>query len=303
MSISRRMAQTLDFTRTPSALAFMARAILTPRRGGLRPALPTLGASWRGHAVAGAPLEDFLALTGLRGHPLWPLLYPHVIGFRLQMAVLTARAFPLPIWNALQIRNRLVLHRPIERGTLIDFAVDAVAQRVLEKGAEIDLRTTARTAEGLAWEGINTFYYRGRFGGRDEPSPAAATPVVAGGDPASWTMQTSGRLRCGRLTGDYNGIHLADAYARRFGFRGAFQHPQRVLGECLAKLHCPRVALPLQLEVWLKGPVYYGAAVELRSGAGAGALAFALHVNGDARPAIVGRLGGAEAAAQTRRPV
>lgn len=276
------------FRRAPSALAFMARAILTPRRPGLRAAAPLLAATWRGHRVGGTTLGDFLALTGLQGHPAWPLLYPHVVGFRLQMAVLTDRSFPLPIWNALQVRNRLVLHRAFDRGAKLDFEVRAVAQRVLEKGAEIDLRCAARSGDELFWESTNTFYYRGRFGAPGEASPMAAAPAVESAEALHWTMPAGGGMRCGRLTGDYNGIHLSDWYARRFGFRGAFQHPQRVVGECLARLPERNLSLPLRLETWLKGPVYYGAEVALRISETDDGVTFALHANGDERPAVVG---------------
>lgn len=285
-------ARTLDFRRAPSALAFMARAILRPRRPGLQADPPLLGARWSGHRVEGAPLEYFLAVTGLADHPTWPLVYPHVVSFRLQMAVLTDGAFPLPIWNALQTRNRLVLHRLFDRGAVLDFETRVAEQRIVAKGAEIDLHTTARAKEGLLWESANTFYYRGRFGAAEEGAPFAAPPLVESADAVRWTMPMGGGIRCARLTGDYNGIHLSDWYARRFGFRGAFQHPQRVIGECLARLPRPMAALPLQLDVWLKGPAYCGSVVALRCIDTRDAVNFALHVDGDERPAIIGRLYG-----------
>jgi hypothetical protein len=281
--------KTLQFRSAPSAFAFMARAILTPRRPGLRSGPPALAAAWRGHRVGGARLADFFFLTGLEGHKAWPLLYPHVVGFRLQMALLTDRRFPLPIWNALQIRNHLVLHRAFDRGVMLDFATSVPAQRVVDKGVELDLHTAAHVEGALVWESTNTFYYRGRFGAAGEASPAAAAPRIEGPEQARWRMPAGGRFRCGRLTGDYNGIHLSDWYARRFGFRSAFQHPQRVIGECLARLPRRDPSIPLHLDTWLKGPVYYGVAVALRvSEAGDGAK-FALHVNGDERAAILGR--------------
>lgn len=282
----------LDFGRAPSAFAFMARAILTPRRPGLQAQPPQLAARWRGHQVGGAQFDDFFRLTGLQGHPAWPLLYPHVVGFRLQMALLTDRRFPLPIWNALQVRNHVVLHRSFDRGAVLDFATRIPEQRVVDKGAEIDLHTTASVEGSLTWESTNTFFYRGRFGAAGNASPLAVAPRVEGAEQARWTMPAGGGIRCGRLTGDYNGIHLSDWYARRFGFRGAFQHPQRVIGECIARLPARDHAEPLQLDAWLKGPVYYGAEVGLRVSEASAVATFALHVDEDARPAIVARLYG-----------
>ena len=280
-----------EYWRAPGAPAFMARAICFPRRPGLRGGLPELSAAWRGHRVAGARLGDVLALTGLEGHPLWPLLYPQAAGFRLLMTILTDRRFPFPIWGALQVRNRLVLHQPISRSDILEFEARIAGARALDKGTEIDLACAVRRAGKLVWESLNAFYYRGTRGAQPDPGPPATPPALDGAPIAEWTAPTGRRARFGRLTGDYNGIHLSDWYARLFGFRGAFHHPQRMLGQALA--HLPRAmrGMPVQLEAWLKGPVYYGAKVSLR--ASADRSAFALYVESDERPAILGRLGAA----------
>ena len=277
-----------EYSRAPFAPAFMGRAILLPRRPGLGAGLPQLAAHWRNHRVDGAPLDDFLALTGLDGHPLWPLLYPHAAGFRLLMSLLTDFSYPFPIWGALQVRNRLVLHQPFARGETLELTARVADARVLDKGTEIDLACTARRNAALVWESITSFYYRGRSGTAQPASPLATAPAVDGVPVAEWWSASGSRTRFGKLTGDYNGIHLSDRYARLFGFRGAFHHPQRVLGQCLARLPRRNGAPPVTLDAWLKGPVYYGAKVSLR--AGNDGCAFALFAEGDERPAILGRL-------------
>lgn len=279
---------TREYWRAPRAAAFMARAILFPRRPGLRGGLPDLSAAWRGHRVARARLDEFLALTGLDGHPLWPLLYPHAAGFRLLMTLLTDRPFPFPIWNALQVRNRLTLHQQIARGDILDLEARVAAARALDKGTEIDLACAARRGGKLVWESVNAFYYRGHHGAQPDASAPGTPPFLEGAPLAVWTSPAGARLRFARLTGDYNGIHLADGYARLLGFRRAFHQTQRMLGQALA--HLPREArpMPVTLETWLKGPVYYGARVALR--ASADRTEFALYVEGDERPAILGRL-------------
>lgn len=277
-----------EYSRAPFAPAFMGRAILFPRRPGLRGALPQLAATWRDHHVQGPRLDDYLALTDLGGHPLWPLLYPHVAGFRLLMSLLTDFSYPFPIWGALQVRNRLVLHQPFARGDILEFEARVAGARALEKGTEIDLACTVRRAGELVWESLNAFYYRGTHGAQPDALPPSAPPAPNGAPIAEWSAPSGQRARFGRLTGDYNGIHLSDWYARLFGFRGAFHHPQRMLGQALAHLARAERAVPLRLDAWLKGPVYYGAKVALR--AGADHSVFAIFVAGDERPAILGRL-------------
>jgi acyl dehydratase len=111
-------------------------------------------------------------------------------------------------------------------------------------------------------------------------------------------MADDDHVRFGRFTGDYNGIHLWDWYARRMGFRRALYHPPRVLGQCLARL--PDLAgtndpeAPRRLDAWIKGPVPHGAKVRLHAATSSMATTFALFADNE-RPSIVGRLHATEA--------
>lgn len=278
----------LEFDDRPSAAAYMLGA-LAPHPG-LRRAgrFPPVVATWRRARLGARERADFLALCGPEAEPGLALLLPHFVGLRLQMAVLTHRAFPLPIWKALQIRNHLLLHRPIPAGADVGFETRVDGQRILEKGAEVDLRTSARCDGLLAWEGLSTFYYRGRHGPPGEPSPRARSPEVGARAEAHWSAPAGMGWRAGALSGDYNPLHWWRPYARRSGFRGPFLHPPVALGQCLARLPAPGAPAGQRLDAWLKGPVYERAAVSLAADAGPEGTRFALAVDGDDRPAILG---------------
>ncbi len=254
--------------------------------------LPDLVAHWSGCRADPVDLAHFQRATGAGPAPArhWPLLLPHTIGFRLQMAILTHPIFPVPIWRVLQVRNQLLQHRPIAVGEVLDLETRIATHRVLEKGLEIDLRTKAASGGLPVWESVNTFYVRGRFGPPDAGSPRATAPAVPPDVFRRWHMPSHGRLRFGVLTGDYNGVHLWGAYARRFGFRGAFFHTQRVLGHCLAWLPPLCEDRPKRLDAWLKGPVYYDSDVRLCASAEAGDCTFALFSGAEDRPAVVGSI-------------
>jgi acyl dehydratase len=296
----------LDFDRRPSALTYMLRAVAPARRR--IDLAPQVVARWRGHVVDRTDLEAFRRITRQETDPEHlPLLYPHTFGFRLPMAILTHPAFPVPIWGVLQTRNHLVQHRPIAVDERLDFETRVLHGRAVAKGAEFDLHTTVHAADGeLVWESLLTFFTRGRFGEPGPAAPAARSPSVTEPVVAEWTMEDADHLRFGRFTGDYNGIHLSHAYARRFGFPRALYHPPRVLGECLAHLgEAGRTATPVQLDTWLKGPVPHGAQVRLQAERTDDVCSFALFA-GDERPAIIGRLGSAHMhgpLAQARRTV
>ncbi len=280
----------LIFHRRPSVPAFMLRG-LYPLQSQRSPGrFPPIRVTWTGHRIDGRRLDEFLRLTGLPSGRGVPMLYPHVFGFLLQMVVLTRPTFPHAIWSVLQVRNHILQHAPISEDAVLDLETRVAGQRVLEKGVEVDLHTTIRSGDDLVWESLNTFYYRGRFGPAEAESPLAASPAVGDTTIARWRTPPKGGWRFGGFTGDYNGIHYWSPYARLFGFRGAFHHPQFILGQCLG--HLPEVPAggDLRLDVWLKGPVYYSSGVSLRADVGREGSTFALVSNGEDRPAILARL-------------
>ena len=279
----------LHFDQRPSALVYMARACLPSP--GFEPSVgvPQIHAKWTNAVVSPQALSDFSRLTHLPSNGTLPLLFPQAWAFRLQMAVLTHRAFPFPVWRALQIRNCLVQYRPVAPGGTFQIETGVAGKRLLEKGTEVDLATTLRAGDELLWEVVTTFYYR-RPLGNDCPSPAARAPDIAGETVARWSSESGSGYRFGRLTGDYNGVHLNDGYARLLGFRRAFFHPQRIVGQCMSKLTSAALRSPTQrLDLWLKGPVYYEAELTLRADSQDNSCRFFLFVASDERPAIIGR--------------
>jgi hypothetical protein len=286
------------YTRRPSAAAFAARAI-APRSGWMRqPSLPDLQLRWRGYTVDPEEVRRMLALAGAPAHGASPgalLLAPHVTGFALTMAALTQPGWPLPIRHALQVRNRLVLHGPIEPGRPYDLVLRTAGWRILDKGLEVDLHTRLQEQSQTLWESIVTFYYRGRFGAAGESGEArgaaAASPRIeeTATELERWQVQAGGRWAFAKLTGDFNPLHQWGAYARRLGFRAATAHPQRIAARCLG--HLPARGGAQQLDLWIKGPVYFGSDVVLRHADGAAGEGrdFGVWKLEESRPALVGR--------------
>ncbi|HEX7157028.1 MAG TPA: MaoC family dehydratase [Burkholderiaceae bacterium] len=298
------MSEATVYAKRPSAAAFMPRALWPGNAWSRRQAFPAFRLTWKGYTVRRDDIDRLLALVGVA--PRSPgdgvsMLAPHVTGFRLLMVMLTHPRWPIPIWRALQVRNRLLLHRPIEMGEAFDLVTRVSGWRVLDKGAEVDLHTRLQREEETRWESVVTFYYRGRFGPPQEHGEALGTPPAAPkiderSEPvATWAVDAVGKWAFGQLTGDYNPLHQWDWYARRVGFRSATAHPQRVAASCLSHLSASGAGVR-GLDLWIKGPVYFGGDVVLRrvqtdSGESTD---FGAWTNDDDRPALVGRLTGSQ---------
>jgi len=274
--------------KAPSAFAFMARAFLPSP--GLVPgaAVPDIVQRWEGLRIETDHLAAFRRASGLFEEEGVSILYPHVLGFRLQMALLTHRAYPLPVWNALQIRNRLVRHRRFRPGERLDLETRVGAHRRVEKGIEIDLHSRLTRESECCWESEVTYFYRGRFGGSADAIYAEAPKLAEAAVVDRFSMPRGGGWHFGTLTGDYNGIHWAKWYARRLGFRAAFPHPQRVAGMCLARLRGPESEAQ-SLRLWIKGPLFYGARVALNAATIDQGVEFGLTLDGDQRLALLGQ--------------
>lgn len=287
----------------PSAMAYMLQAFRPSPGWRSQRGCPDLRLTWSNYRIDPAAAVRLAAICGIDGNhsdsTRSAMLYPQVTGFRLIMAMLTHPSWPLPIWNALQVRNRITLHGPLPEASAAHLEVRPSGWRVLAKGLEIDLHTTLVHGGQLRWDSVVTFYYRGLYGDAAEYGETLGAPANSpnggaespGAATVRWNVGDGHRRAFAKLTGDYNGLHQWNAYARRLGFPAAFPHPQRVLGQALAHLPVADQA-PLTLDLWIKGPVCFGRDVVLRhwpATAGTGHR-FALSLVGESRPALVGTL-------------
>ena len=204
------------YQRRPSAAAYMARVFLPSP--GLRPdtPFPRIKARWNSIRIDRQHLLSFVEMTGLpkgRGISLLhspdtaatSLLYPHVVGFPLHMALLTHRAFPLPVWRMLQTRNHMLLHRPYSEHEMLNLETRVAGQRILAKGLEVNSAFGPFSPR------------RARMGGAYHVLFSRSLWLRAG-------SVASGAAAFRRLAGN---VLLANAAGRRLAFRGTDRRLQR----------------------------------------------------------------------------
>ena len=230
-------------------------------------------------------------------------LYLHALSFSLQLAGLTHHTFPVPLTQALQTYAAIRLLRPVTPGQALRFEARTGAAMRREKGVEFSFHTRAllqgsQAPEGgeVVWERTNHFYARGlRYSHAINGEAPNCTVPDNAQTLATWRLSGDMRTENARFLGDFNPMHLNSRLAGLMGSPHASAHPPRIVRTCLAHLPGYRGDRPHQLEVWMKGPVFYHREVELKAAVASpespetGTI-LGLYLKGEARPAIVIRL-------------
>jgi len=226
-------------TAPPRLTPLYARALL-PRLGEGRAPLPRRALRLADVRVDVDRLAAYDRVCGFLLRDTLPPTYPHVLGFPLQLALLTAPDFPLPAAGLVHVRNVITQQRDLRVDEPLTITVRAEDLAEVERGTSVDLLTEVSVADEPVWTGRSTYLARrggdGRGGGRspdggsgdrrDAPPPrGAVVPVPA----------DIGR-RYAEVSGDVNPIHLHPATARLFGFRRPLAHGMWSAARLLAAL-------------------------------------------------------------------
>lgn len=279
----------------PPKVANYLRAAVLPRRA-FRPGdeLPRLHLIDRDLRIDARHLGAFRALCEAAPTDHVPFDYPLWLLFHYHLGVFGHPRFPCSLTALLAMHARILQHRRFFAAEPLALEVHTLARRQLAKGVEFDFRTVLSQAGEPVWESISAYYLRGPGGGSDTRPVDARLPPLADTEFAThWNMPRGVGWRAARLTGDYNPMHYAAGYARRFGFARDFAHTQLVVGLCLRRLPEALETLdvgPLRLDVAYKGPVYYESPLLLQGARRDSGYRFDLYCGAGDKPAIPGRL-------------
>lgn len=228
-------SETLTFTDPPEIplwRAALRRPVLAP--GGTIPAIEARCETlWSGGASP--TLSAYAAICGFpRTDPL-PVSFPSVLFRGLELAVLTAPTFPLPVLGVVHVRERIEQLRPIGAHERLSGTVRVEGHRVVRAGGELDLRCTLLAGEEVVWRGITTILTRSIRGAGDRTPIPPESPLRPERS-VRWRIPADLGRRYARVNGDRNPIHLWPLTARMFGFRRPIAHGWWVLSRALAEL-------------------------------------------------------------------
>jgi len=174
-------------------------------------------------------VSRYAALVGEPQSAKLPLLYPSLLGFGLQLRLLSDRRFPVPALGLLHLSNEVRTTRAIPRDAVLDVQVRATALRLHHRGRAVDLLTEVVQDGEPVWFQTSTYLHREH----KEPVPRGSAPNRAdvGPEPngglspsACWHLPADLGRRYAALSGDVNPIHLYPLSAKALGLRRQIVH-------------------------------------------------------------------------------
>lgn len=238
----------------PALGPIYAKAALPGRAAGSSPGeLPDRRIRLAGHSVDRLDLLEYERICGFNNSDVLPHTYPHVVGFPLQMQLMSAKGFPLPLMGLVHVENVITVHREVRFDEELDITVSAENLRRHPKGKVVDLVTEVDIAGEQVWEGRSTYLARGR--GDAEADRGEQPPAIPTGHPAAkWSLPGDLGRTYGLASGDINPIHMSGVTAKAMGFPRAIAHGMWTYARVLAAVG-PVTSGPCTSHVWFKKPV------------------------------------------------
>ena len=286
--------ENLEFTAKPPMLPVYFKAFTKGKtRLKAGQTLPTLSAVWRNAGESRALVAAYRELCGIPSGEALPILYPYVMGARMQMTIMVSPAFPISPLGVVHARNNVLQHRAIGESEKFDLHCAVAGQRVVKQGLEFYMSTWAQQGDAVLWECLSSYLVRGsRFGEPDGPSPvvAALPELEQPNRECAWDVPENTGRRYAKITGDYNPIHLRKTLAKLFGFPKHIVHGMWSLARCAASLPVCDPARPVRLDAAFKGPVFLGSRVTMKARSEGEAHRFDLFCGDNPRPVVAGAL-------------
>ncbi|GAA3614429.1 MaoC/PaaZ C-terminal domain-containing protein [Marihabitans asiaticum] len=248
-------------TETPSLLPVFVKSALGGKKKG--DSLPQTSYRLADQVVDRQHLQDYQRLCGFAADDTLPHTYPHILGFPLQMQLMSREDFPLPLVGLVHVENEITVRRRLTAEDVLDITVSAENLAPHPKGTTVQIVTVAEVSGEQVWEGRSTYLARGK----GDPDAARGSmpdlPEVSPGQGAAiWSLPKDFGRQYAKISGDVNPIHMSGLTAKAMGFPAAIAHGMWTYARCVATLG-PAASGPSSSHVWFKKPVLLPGKVEL----------------------------------------
>ncbi|OGP83644.1 MAG: hypothetical protein A2Z08_11075 [Deltaproteobacteria bacterium RBG_16_54_11] len=287
-----KQAINLIFHHKPSAIYTLWQAFRSRKsRFASEEKVPVIHASRSSLRINARHLKAFYEICHVGPLPFLHILYPLTLCYPYMMRILCRREMPFSLFKVLNTRTSIIMRRGIRPDETLDINCYNSPVRIISKGLEVDIISEIRAGEEKVWKNITTYFVRGGFGGREAAyTPPRLEPIDSAPVIKEWYLPAKDRFRFARVSGDTNGLHYGSLYARMQGFKRDFAQPIRIVAQCVSSLPDVGMERPLQLDFFLKGPVYYENTLVLKHIKKKNSDRFDLYCKRNTKPCISGEL-------------
>lgn len=273
-------AQTL-VTEPPSPGALAWRALLSQRKGKRGGPLPRHTLVRQEVPLDAERIAQYAAVCGFSPAHGVPMTYPHLLGFPLQLMLMTERAFPYPVIGLVHLCNTIRQRQRLQVGERVRVEVRPRRLFQHQRGQAFAIETTIVKAGTVVWESLSTYLRVGVQSPQGAPLIALAPAADLSPD-GHWDVPADIGRRYASVSGDWNPIHVSNIGAKLFGFAHPIAHgmwtkaralaallPAAPLGEgeVTAEFKTP-LSLPGAATLWQADAATPGRAFEVRNTAG-----------------------------------
>jgi hypothetical protein len=226
-------------------------------------------------------LAHYDRVCGFRFRDELPPTYPHMVGFPLQMKLMTSRSFPFSPLGLVHVRNRIEQTRWLRADDTLTVTVRAEDLREAKAGTEFDMVADASVGDETVWRSVSTYLKKsGGSSGKKRETEAPEPEAI-------WRLGGDVGRRYAAVSGDRNPIHMHALTARLFGFPKPIAHGMWLKARCLAALEgeLPSAA---EIDVSFKLPLLLPAKVGFSSSPDGAGRKFAVHDAKSGKPHLEG---------------
>ena len=273
----------------PSATSLRRRAVASLRRRGRAGALDPVVLCRRA-TIEARRAHAYAKLCGFGERCGIPVLFPHLLGFPLHMALMLRPSFPFPVIGLVHIGNAVRQHVRLDSGDAVEVAARFGGWIAHEKGQAFAIETRILRAGLLVWDSRSIYLRRGAPGTLGAPYQGVATPGGALAALRRVDLKASLGRRYAAVSGDANPIHTSAMAARLFGFPRPIAHGMWSKARAIAALLPDAPVETLAAAVAFKTPAFLPGGACLLAGPPAEPRIFELRDRREARPHLRGTL-------------
>ena len=149
----------VELAAPPNLGGVYARAVRQRAHGGDE--VPEQVLRLRGVVPDVARVAAYADVCGERLGAALPPLFPHVLGFPLQLGLLTDARSPFRAMGLVHVANAVEVLRPVPVGAALDVEVEMAPPVPHRKGRTVELLARASVGDELAWRSSSTYLHRG----------------------------------------------------------------------------------------------------------------------------------------------